>query len=217
MKDICILSDFDGTITERDGLYEFFSLYAKTNWLEIEKLWEENKINSKECLLQELKCIKDLDENLINKYIKTVAIDKYFFRFHEYIKKVNIDFYIVSDGVDLFIKKILNNNNIENIEIISNHMEFEGNKFFLTFPNEDINCRKKAGTCKCNVIKEMRKKYKKIIYIGDGTSDYCVCDKADILFSKGKLIKYCRQNKIDCIEFETFNDITLNLISKIKY
>ena len=209
MKDICILSDFDGTITKKDGLYAFISLYAQEGWREFETLWAQGKINSKECLQKEFDYIENFSEELVENYIKTVETDDYFKEFYSYIRKNGIDFFVVSDGVDYFIERIFENIGIKDVKIISNHLEFNQNGYTLTFPNEDKTCKKSSGTCKCKVMSEMKKLYKKVIYIGDGISDYCVCDKADILYAKGKLINYCKQNNIKHIGFESFKDIII--------
>lgn len=214
MKDVCILCDFDGTITEKDGLYGFFSAYASSNWLKIEKLWEEGEIDSKECLMREFAFIPNLDEQLVQNYINTIKTDKYFKEFYEIIRSKKIDLYIVSDGVDYFIERILKNNKITGITIISNHFDFINGKFLLTFPNDNLNCKKNSGTCKCSVLREMRKKYNRIIYIGDGVSDYCVCDKADKLYAKGSLSKFCEQNNIEHIKFSNFKDVLESCTAK---
>lgn len=211
MKDYCILCDFDGTITEKDGLYGFFEQYALKDWLIVEKLWEEGKINSQDCLKREFDLIPNLNEFLVKNYLKTVRIDEYFSKFQNYTAKNNIDFFIVSDGVDYFINETLNNYDIFDIKIISNHFEFINNKFLISFPYANSVCIKNSGTCKCAVIEKKRKEYKKIIYIGDGTSDYCAADKADILFAKNKLALYCQKNNINFIKFSNFNDIIFKL------
>ncbi len=207
MQNSCILCDFDGTITEKDGLYSFFSQYASKNWIEVERLWEEGKINSKECLKREFEFIADLNEELIVNYLYTIKIDKYFKDFYFFVNNKNIDFYIVSDGIDYFIEKILKINKINNIKIISNHFEFINGDFKITFPNDSKTCINNSGTCKCTVLYEMKKKYKSIIYIGDGISDYCVCKKADKLYAKNVLSDYCSKNNIKHTKFKNFKDI----------
>ena len=62
MKDLCILSDFDGTITTCDGLYSFISVYAQEGWKQIEQDWVDGKINSKKCLIEEFKLVPNLSE-----------------------------------------------------------------------------------------------------------------------------------------------------------
>ena len=205
MNDVCILSDFDGTITKKDGLYGFISEYARQGWQDIEQAWVRGEISSKECLIEEFKLIPNLSEELINKFIQTMEIDECFVKFYNETVNRNIDFYVVS--IDYFINKILKKYNISGIKIISNHGEFKNGEFEISFPNDYKGCINNAGTCKCKVVSDLKRKYDKIIYIGDGVSDYCVANKSDILYAKSKLINYCEDKGINCISFKNFGDI----------
>ena len=207
MKEITIVSDFDGTITKEDGLYNFIERYAKGNWQKVEQAWVNGEISSKECLIREFKLVPDLSEELIADFVKSVEIDEYFKDFYQTITEKNIDFYIVSDGIDYFIDKILHQNGLDNVKVISNHGYFRGEFFEITFPNDFSECKNNSGTCKCNVLSSLRKNYRKIIYIGDGVSDFCVAHKADILYAKSKLAEYCKNEKINYIKYSSFNDI----------
>ena len=214
MKNFCIVSDFDGTISKKDGLYSFICQYAVGDWEKIEQDWVEGKINSKQCLIEEFKLIPNLSEELIAEFVENLGIDEYFAEFYNYTVQNNIDFYIVSDGIDYFIERILNKHNLNNIKIISNHGSFRGESFEITFPNDNPNCINHAGTCKCNIIANLRDKYDNIIYIGDGVSDYCVSDKADTLFAKSRLAGYCIENSIRYIEYNDFGDILKEIQNK---
>ena len=209
MKNLCILSDFDGTITTKDGLYTFIEQYARGDWEKVEQDWTEGKISSKECLIEEFKLVPNLSEELIAKFIETLTIDETFVDFYNKIQDKGIDFYIVSDGIDYFIERILKKYGLHNINVISNHGEFRGEFFELTFPNDNADCVNNAGTCKCKVLADLKKEYAKIIYIGDGVSDYCVADKADILYAKQRLLKYCKEKKINFISYNNFEDIRI--------
>ena len=203
-----IVCDFDGTITAQDTLYKFFKTYAQKNWLKIEQMWVEGVIGSMECLKREFELVDNLNKKLIDNYLDNVEIDPYFKKFNEQRIEKNIDLIIVSDGVDYFINRIFKKNNIKDIKVISNHGEFIDNKFKLSFPNQNPKCKNKSGTCKCAVIKELKKEYK-VIYIGDGHSDFCAADKADILYAKSHLAEYCKANKIQYREFKDFKDIVI--------
>ena len=205
----CVLSDFDGTITSKDGLYSFIENYASEGWEKIEQDWVEGKISSKECLIEEFKLVPNLSEELISEFVKTISIDETFINFYKKTVEKGFDFYIVSDGIDYFINKILKKYGIENLNIISNHGEFRGEFFEITFPNDSSKCINNAGTCKCGILSDLKKDYDKIIYIGDGVSDYCAADKADVLFAKSRLLDYCREKGIKCQPYNNFNDIIL--------
>jgi 2-hydroxy-3-keto-5-methylthiopentenyl-1-phosphate phosphatase len=45
------------------------------------------------------------------------------------------------------------------------------------------------------------------VFIGDGVSDFCVSNYADIVFAKQKLASYCWKNNITYYEYKDFNDI----------
>jgi len=210
MENIVIVSDFDGTITRKDSLYNFFKEYANEKWLEIEKLWVDKKIGSKECLKKQFELVDNLNYQLIDKYINTVELDIYFKEFNELRIKKNIDLIIVSDGIDYFIYKILQKSNIKDIKVISNHLEFENEKVKLSFPNSNEFCINNSATCKCHAVSSLRNKYQNIIYIGDGTSDFCISENLkqnDILFAKGSLLKHCKDKHINCIEYQNFKNI----------
>ena len=211
MEKIIIVSDFDGTITTEDSLYGFFEEYATDKWTEIEQLWVENKISSKECLLRELELVPNLSEALIDEFTSRIELDSRFKEFIENIKSCGLDFVVVSDGIDYFINKILENHGVKNIKIISNHAKFKNGKFELTFPNDYKGCKNDAGTCKCKVVSDLRKTYDRIIYIGDGVSDYCVSGRADILYAKKSLLNHCMEHGIKNLPFENFGDILKSL------
>lgn len=210
MKKLCILSDFDGTITEKDSLFGFFEKYADKKWLDVEKDWVEGKISSKECLIKEFDFVPGLSEKLIDDYLSNIHIDSSFVEFYKKTQEKDIDLFVVSDGVDYFINKILEKEGLNNLNIISNHGEFVNGKFVLSFPNDNPLCKNNSGTCKCAVVNEKRKEYEKIVYLGDGTSDFCVADKADVLFAKEKLYNFCSSKGIKSIKFERIKDIPFN-------
>ena len=207
MKKLCILCDFDGTISKKDAIYYFFKTYCSEGWQNVEKLWVEKKIDSKECLKREFELVPNLSQKLIDDYLKTIDIDENFKDFYTFCKENNIDVCIVSDGIDYFIEKILELNGIKGIKVYSNHAEFINGKYEYAYPNESKNCVNNLGTCKCNVFNNMKKQYEKVVYVGDGISDYCVADKADILYAKTSLVDYCERNEIKYFKYNTFADI----------
>ena len=201
MKEKIIVSDFDGTITTRDTLSTFLKEYAPKEWLILEDKWVKGEMGSAECLQKQFGLIKNISPEMIEVFVDTIEIDDYFEEFNKVRLKNNVDFLILSDGLDYFINRILQKHDIENIKIVSNHAEFKNDKFLISFPNQNSDCIKHSGTCKCNVIKNLRQNYKEIYYIGDGTSDICVADKSDFLFAKSTLLNYCKKIGLNCIEF----------------
>ena len=201
MKNI-IYCDFDGTITKEDTLRKFFTLFTGDTWLEPEQLWIEGQINSQECLISELNLIKNISPKEMEEFLETIEIDEYFCEFYKFIKNRNYDFVILSDGFDLFIESVLKRYNLSDIPFYSNALKLNHNKLSVSFPNSNPNCLRSSGTCKCSKITRPD-----FYYIGDGVSDVCIAKKAQTLFAKHNLKKYCDENKIDYVSFKSFKDI----------
>ncbi len=195
-----IYCDFDGTITKKDTVNGFFELYAP-NWMDSEKLWIEGKISSRENAIIQVGLLNNVSQKQLDDYINSIEIDDYFLDFVEFVKSNNIKLTILSDGFDLFIRKVLERYNLD-IPYYSNKLIYKNGKFSIEFPYYNENCNKKAGMCKCNKVKE-----NKFCYIGDGTSDLCIASKANFLFATKNLHKYCEKNLINHFYFETFSNI----------
>ena len=212
MRDMIIVSDFDGTITKTDTLSKFLEDYADPKWLDIENDWREGKFGSQECLVKQFALVPNLTPELIDNFLDTMEIDEGFIPFALRAKKNGIPIVILSDGLDYFINKILEKNKIDFVNVITNHAYFGGKyntDFIIEFPNDSKHCSNNAGTCKCKVVKNLIKRYKKVVYIGDGASDFCVSKEPDIVYAKSGLAEYCKRNNLKHIEFKNYSDIKL--------
>lgn len=204
-----IYCDFDGTITKKDTVNTFFELFANEKWKYFEQKWINGEISSRENAIAQVGLLPKIKPKILNEYLNTIELDDYFLEFIEFIQDNNINFTILSDGFDLFIKKTLKRFNLFNIKFFANHLVYENNKLKVEFPNFNEQCLKGSGMCKCAKIKE-----KEFCYIGDGTSDLCVASKANLLFATKNLAKYCDSNNIEYIKFDSFKDV-INVIKNM--
>ena len=197
-----IYCDFDGTITKKDVVNTFFEKYADPKWLESEELWIDGKITSQENAIAQVGLLSNVTQKELDEFLNSIELDDYFKEFLRFIKEKNINFVILSDGFDLFIDEILKRNGVSNISVFANHLVYENNNFRIEFPYHNSKCDIGAGMCKCLQINE-----DKFCYIGDGTSDLCVAQKADILFATKSLERHCKNKAINYYPFKSFKDI----------
>ena len=206
-KSAIVVCDFDGTITKEDSINKFLEKFADKKWLEVEEEWVNGKISTCIAMTAQFEMIKDMTEKKLEEYFNSVEVDDYFKEFCKICREKNIDIAVVSDGLKFFIDRIFQINEIKDIPVFSNKAEFINNKFQIEFPHKIDDCRNKSGTCKCKFVQEFKKDYNKIIYVGDGVSDYCVADKADVLFAKKRLMLYCKKEKIPFIKYDNFRKV----------
>lgn len=216
MRDIQIFCDFDGTVTKEDTLNKFLRIYADKEWLNVESKWEAGKIGSRECIFEQMKLVPRQNAKVLNDFLNGIEIDEYFPEFIKYVRENNIDFYIVSDGFDYFINRILRKNNIFDIKIFANHVNLEDGRYICGFPYTNPDCTTASGMCKCNIVNKYKRPESTVLYIGDGGSDFCVSKKMETIFAKGRLLEYCEKNNIaenGLIRFSCFKEI-LNFLKQ---
>lgn len=197
--------DFDGTISKHDVTDMVLEQFALPEWRDVERRWEVGDINSAQCMREQIRLIRTSKQEL-DRFLDNVQIDVEFIAFRNFCAQNGIKITVVSDGVDYFIRHILANHGIRDIEIMSNHMitatpgDFPG--LDLEHLYADQGCRSASGVCKCRLIGAGDKDH---IYVGDGRSDFCVAaHEAKVVFAKAKLATYCQEQSIPFVPYNDF-------------
>ncbi len=188
------------------------SITRKQEWAEVIRRFENQEIGARECFLSECALIEKFDLEEFNRIIDNQRLDPGFVDFHNFCNSTGLQLTILSEGMDYYIRRILENNGLE-IPFYSNKFVLSGDKksFHLEFPYSDSDCTK-CGTSKRNILMNKTGDDEISVFIGDGFSDACVANYADIVFAKKSLASYCWKNNITYFEYQTFNDIRKKLI-----
>ena len=200
-----ILCDFDGTISIADTTDAIFDRFAPS-WLEIEALWEAGEIGPAECMRRQIEL---LDASLpeLDEALDELSIDPTFPAFTQFCASSGIELIVVSDGVDYFIRRILQNAGLHGLSIRANRLiQLGDRKYTLSHPHKAQGCASGAGTCKCRQA-AIERTGRRTVLIGDGRSDFCVSRKADFVFAKKSLLKHTQEQGIDAFEYSTFSDV----------
>jgi len=207
MNDFFLAVDFDGTIAETDVTDTILTEFARPEWLEVEELWVNGVIGSQECLTRQMALIDATMDTLLT-FVDNVAIDSHFHQFVQFVRTKEIPFAIISDGFSQFIRRILANADIRNVPVYANNLAESNGQIKTSFSNSAIGCP--AGTCKCWTARKLSPGLP-VVLIGDGRSDFCLADKADYVFAKGKLTVYCQEKGIPFTAFEDFGGVIRGL------
>jgi 2-hydroxy-3-keto-5-methylthiopentenyl-1-phosphate phosphatase len=211
-----VLCDFDGTISIRDMGYDLLNRFSSGDWEAIDRDFREGKIGSKEAYSRIAKILKGDEKAVLSFIQKHSDIDPYFTSFYQYCRERNIDVKIISDGLDFYIKTILETHHLSEIPFYANCGHFlKGKRMDLSFPHFNEECGL-CGTCKKSLVQIHRKAYDSILVIGNGISDRCAAREADFVFAKDTLYTYCIDQDIICHFFENFRDILGDLKKQIR-
>jgi 2-hydroxy-3-keto-5-methylthiopentenyl-1-phosphate phosphatase len=195
--------DFDGTITLKDTCAAMVEAFAKDGWEEINRLWEDKKLSTEDCANMTFHLMNaGIDD--IRKLMETIEIDPYFKEFLSIIRNSGYKAYVLSDGYDFNIETVFLKYNID-VPYYSNKLLYD-NGFHIECPHSNKACGN-CGTCKSRLMDWLKENGDQVIYIGDGYSDTCPAEKADMVFAKGTLYKYCIDKGLNVIHYNNFKDI----------
>ncbi len=201
-----VFFDFDNTIATCDVFDDMVLRFSNDErWINLEKKWKEGKIGSKECLQGQLEGIRITKETL-DKHLSGIKLDPYFKRLIEFLDAKRIKKIILSDNFDYVLKRILNHNSLKELKIYSNKLQFIKDKLIPFFPFGHKSC-KVCAHCKTKNLLANVDKDSIIIYVGDGNSDICPAEYADIIFAKKDLLKYCKDKKLHCIRYSSLKEV----------
>lgn len=209
-----VFIDFDGTITKIDvgeNLFREFGNKEKVDRV-IEQLLSD-EISARECWIELCNSVADFDRKDFDSFIDNVEIDRTFHPFIDFCKENNMEMFVLSDGFDYYIDKILRRENLDELKVFSNELIFtDDNTLAPSFPHYAADCRSSAN-CKRNHIIENSGDDEYTVFIGDGNSDKETVQICDFIFAKDGLLKFCEKEKITYYPFRNFNDVKEKLES----
>ena len=206
-----IFSDFDGTITQADVIDQILNQLASPAWRKIEAEWVAGRIGSRECLSRQLALVNTTSRELRD-LIDSIELDPHFRDFYRAVRRRRIPFYVVSDGLDYVIRRVMRNMGARQplrngLEFFSSELSIRPEGLEIRFPHATAHCKHGCATCKPQIIQKLRGESRPVVYIGDGLSDRFAAGVADVVLAKGRLLEFCRQQGIACTPFKTFRDV----------
>lgn len=201
-----VFFDFDNTIATCDVFDDMVMRFSRDKrWVDLEKKWKQGKIGSMECLEGQLEGIR-ITRKELDSHLSGIKLDPYFKKLLEFLDAKGIEKIILSDNFDYILKRILNHNAIKGIKIYSNKLQFARQRLLPEFPFKSKDCRVCAH-CKTKNLLANVAKDSIIIYIGDGNSDICPAEYADIVFAKEDLLKYCKGKKLKYVRYDSLRQV----------
>ncbi|WP_165186651.1 MtnX-like HAD-IB family phosphatase [Caulobacter soli] len=214
-----IFCDFDGTIAKVDTTDLVLTRLADPAWEDLEERWTRGEITAAECMRGQVALIGG-DDAALDAVLDSVELADGFSEFVAWCRANAVPLTVVSDGVDHFIARILDRHGLGHLPVIANHLV--GNAELgrrLEQPWSRAGCAAGSGVCKCQVATKSAEASQGrvndpgdlMVFIGDGRSDFCVSNRADLLFARDKLAAYARSRAVPHHAFSDFHTITTTL------
>jgi len=200
-----IFVDFDGTISLEDTTDVVLERFADPSWQQVESEWRAGHIGSRECMKRQVELIRATPEEL-DTLCEEIPLDPHFPDLVALCNQKSIPVTVVSDGLDRTITRMLSRFDID-VPLLANKLVYLGDRrWTLEFLYSDPGCEAGAGNCKCLAL--TKKPHTLRILIGDGRSDFCASETADLVLAKSALVEHCQANGVPFIVFGNFAGAT---------
>jgi len=203
------LCDFDGTVAQADVGNQFFSRFIRDEAAHRRLLehWFAEDMGGREILAREC-ALAEVDEaEALDFADRWNAIDPGFPAFVQAARAQGGDAAIASDGLLLYIRRILDGHGLMAVEASANALVFDGRRITPVFGSPEGEGCGLCGSCKGAVLARRAKGYGRTVFIGDGLSDRCGARAADVVYAKGDLTAWCVRAGIAARPYATFADI----------
>lgn len=213
MKKFVFVSDFDGTLTEKD----FYQMIIEDRLGEMGKAlfdaWKRKEYKDRDFLSKIYKAV-DMDESELIEYILTIKWDKYATHLIERVQQSGGEFVILSAGCSYYIDPILRKQNLKHIKVYSNPGVYHNRGIELKIDKDSPYFSDVYGIDKQKVICDLKNQFDQVYFAGDSAPDTLPSQMADIAFAKGCLQEILEKENTPFIAVDHFKDIEDYLIQE---
>ena len=207
---LLIACDFDGTVTRQDTLVEILNRFGAPGWRQIQDRVVAGDLSIREGLQAEMGSVRASPEELQQLLASRIQLEPSFPGFFSRMQAKGIPVVVVSGGFDLCVETVMARAGLWPIPFLANRLCRSNGSWTVDFPYPSLTCTE-CGHCKGDPIRTWRAQGYTTVFVGNGVTDRCGAQTADLTFAKDELQSWCRSQNIPSIAYQTFTDVQQEL------
>lgn len=197
-----IVVDFDGTITEQDLLDEIAETFGDPEvYREVDEGLDRRELTLHEVLRREFEPVTAPLGEVVDWVLAHASIRPGFRELVRLAERRGWRLVVVSSGFRELIEPVLAREGLSGIELYSNSVDPDPAGWRVRFLDETV-CDTCRQECKRSTVSALAGG-SEVVYVGDGYSDRCAAEDADIVFARRGLASYLSERGVP---FEPFDD-----------
>ncbi len=205
-----VVCDFDGTATTEDvGDRVAIEFGGYGQWRAAEDRYKAGEIPFRELIADIFRPVTATREEIAAFARRIAVLRPGLERFVAACRDAGRPFLFVSAGLDVYIESVLERLPPDvrgHVQLRCNRALCSPSGLSVAFHAAEGGCPR-CGFCKGAVVEELRGRGYRVVLCGDGTADRCAAERADLVFARGRLPRYCDELGIRYSRFETFDDV----------
>jgi 2-hydroxy-3-keto-5-methylthiopentenyl-1-phosphate phosphatase len=214
LRGVLLLLDFDGTIVDHDCLATIAEHWAPGVFAETEDLLESGALGLNEVIARQFSTVDATLEDLLL-FLRglDVRVRDGLPELVDFCRARYIDVTVVSSGFEELIHPVLLGEGLD-LPVVANHAVFGPGGAEVTFVDRPI-CDHCGDRCK-RVEVTARRHGQAVAYVGDGFSDRCAAQAADLAFARDRLASYLDGLGVPFTPFDDFHDVRRGLAAYLE-
>ena len=206
-----VVCDFDGTITERDTLDQMCERFAPPGVYEqAEDDLVTRTMTLREVLRFEFEPIRGDHDTIVAETVGFTTVRPGFAEFVRAAQAAGDRVVVVSSGFRDVIVPVLQRAGVGDLEVVAHDVRFTPQGSTVIFRHGEL-CDVCGEECKRSVIRGLGHPGP-VVYIGDGYSDRCAAEAADVRFAIGSLARHLERKGLAYRPFADFHDVRKGLL-----
>jgi 2-hydroxy-3-keto-5-methylthiopentenyl-1-phosphate phosphatase len=201
--------DFDGTVTEEDTSFFLLDAFAQGDWRRLLREYKEHKISVGEFNTKAFAMVEADKPMLLGALQGKVKVRAGFHELVNYCRRKGFRLVIVSNGLDFYIEATLKDLGLKNIEVHAAQASFHPEGMEVQYVGPDG--KRLEDGVKEAYTKSFLKLGYRVIYVGNGDSDFAPAKYAHHVFATGELLAYCREKNLNYKPFDNFIDVVRDI------
>ena len=205
-----LVLDFDGTITERDMLAEIALVWGDPNvFRQVEDRLQEQRLSLHDVIRREFEPVRAPLADVVAWVLERVRIRPGLPELMALARARGWGLVVVSSGFRELIEPVLAREGLGDVELHANRVDANPSGWRARFRDEG-SCRTCGEPCKRATVERLSRGGE-VVYVGDGYSDRCAAEAADLVFARDGLAAYLRERGLRYQSFDDFHEITRSL------
>ncbi|MHB1134344.1 MAG: HAD-IB family phosphatase [Chloroflexota bacterium] len=205
--DLAVLCDFDGTITEEDVCLALLDEFGGHGWRELEEQYEQGQIDLQTCLVGQVALLGATRADMAAWARQHARLRAGFGAFVAYCRQQGLPLRILSAGLDFYIEEILAREGLAGLEVTCIGTEVTPSGVAVRLPLAGYADLRSLADFKSLLVQEEQARGRRVVFVGDGSTDFQAARLADYVFARAKLAEYCRRTGIPYAPFATFAEV----------
>lgn len=207
-----LVVDFDGTITEQDLLDTIAQTFGDEEvYREVDEGLDDHSLSLNEVIRREFEPVRAPLGEVQDWVLENVRIRPGFRELVALAGERGWRFVIVSSGFRELIEPVLEREGLADVELLSNTVDADLEGWRVRFRVSET-CDVCGQPCKRSTAAALADGTE-LVYVGDGYSDRCAAELADVVFARRGLASYLEERGVPFERFEDFHSVARRLAS----